>query len=132
MTSTIKLLQEDCEVLLQRALLNQELVAFGEDGQGLHGRADEAGRFRCEAVFVHLESDDADDPTVMTGVAQLFLEGYDSAHAGHICTDLNFMISLNWHMKSVGIDPCLTYSALSEQGETYVQMDIDVGKLLAG
>lgn len=130
MTSTVSLLQEDCVVLLERALLNRRVSAFGEDGLGQHGASDTPRFFRVEAVFVELEADHDDDPSLLAGSAQLFLEGYDAADVGHICTDANFMISVNAHLAAAGVEPCLAYSAVEDQGVHYVQLDIDVGKLL--
>ena len=120
------IVEADCTILLERALLGKTLCAFGEDGCGKYGRCECPGYFTVSTV----------DVTISTyghsGSVRLALTGYDSTVTGHIATDRNFEISLAQHLTNHDIEPrALTWGNEELQGRSYVTMLIDVNTLLA-
>jgi len=131
--STAVLIEEDVQILLDRALLSKSICAFGEDGLGKHGRHDRASWFKIKSVDITIECDEDDDyPEEIQGIASLKLEGYDSTVVGHIMTDHNFKICLDAFLKNTDIDPdSLTWpDDLEMQGDDFVTLNIDIGLLL--
>lgn len=130
MTATVKsILEDDCRILLERALYGKFLCAFGEDGFGMHGRCDIAQWYKVISVIVEA---DADDPNHPTGTLHLTLEGYQSNTHGHIATDKNFDIALATHLRSATIDPATLAwpDDVSHQGSDCVVLNIDIPLLL--
>ena len=132
MISTAILIEEDCTVLLERALLGKDICAFGEDGQGLYGTSERAHWYTIKDVEVEVLVDDDDDPSEISATAAITLTGYDSDVTGHVMTDKNFEIRLRSLLQAATIDPaCLTWQADdSDQGIWTVVMNLDVGLLL--
>lgn len=121
-------IQNDVDILLTRALLDEQMVAFGEDGLGEHGRCDQPQYYKVLEVssFITFDTDDN-----VSGIAYIILDGYDAATFGHICSDKNFEICLKNLLKKEEIDPnCVSYSSITEQGDDYVTVDLDVAALL--
>jgi hypothetical protein len=129
MSLFLKELQDDCEILLARALKGQTIACFGVDGFGQHGQSDSAQSYVVHDVAVMLaQNNDSDIPD---GVAMIFLNGYDSAQFGHLATDQNFKISLNTLLKAHEIRPdCWDWVAVQHQLQHTVVLDIKVDKLL--
>lgn len=126
--SIAQVIEADCSVLLLRALLGKEVVAFGEDGLGKYGTSDRAHRFTIDDVQVDIELDDQDEPF---GAAFIHLDGYHCDTVGDIVTDQNFLISLSKYLKAEHIDPaCLKYAEIEIQGSNFVTMYIDIPTLL--
>lgn len=120
-------IEADCSVLLIRALLGQQVAAFGEDGLGKYGRNDLAIFFKIEDLDLTVAMDEG-EPLGMVSVKP---EGYNAASFGHIVTDQNFLISMQNLLKAHFIDPtCISYSDIDLQGDDYVSFDLDVVKLL--
>jgi len=130
--STAVLIEEDCQILLDRALLSKSICAFGEDGFGKHGRHERAMWFKIRSIDITIECDDDENPNDVTGIASLKLEGYDSDAVGHIMTDHNFKICLDAFLKNGDIEPdTLTWpDDLEMQGDNFVTLNIDIGLLL--
>ena len=125
------LIEEDCIIALERALLGKTLCAFGEDGLGQHGRSDSPHYYDVVDVNVHIDADDDDSPTIVSGGLIVTLLGYDSNVTGHIMTDGNFDISLGDALEAAGLSrQCLAWAPLSAQGRSSVVFHIDVGELL--
>lgn len=123
-----KQIEADCSVLLIRALLGRNVAAFGEDGLGKYGTSSLAQFFTIEDIDLDVVIDQNDD---IVGAVSLKLAKYKSSQVGHICTDLNFMISVKKLLADHHIDPaCVQYSDLCLHGEDYVSLDIDVERLL--
>jgi hypothetical protein len=118
----------DCGVLLFRALLNKSVSAFGEDGLGKYGKSDHPRFFDIADLDIDIAIDESGIPE---GMLFINLADYDYQDVGHIATDRNFLICIREMLKAEHIDPeCLSYSALDEQGENFVSMDIDIALLL--
>lgn len=132
MTSArIILIEEDCTVLLERALLRQTLVAFGEDGCGKYGRKDTPSYFDVVDVRVNVYVDDENSPTVISGGISICLHGYNANDVGHIKSDKNFDISLNVALAAAGISKdTLIWAKIDEQVAGCVTFYLDIGKLL--
>ena len=130
-TSVRMLIEEDCILLLERALIRQTLCAFGEDGEGQHGRSDIPHYYDVVDLRVNIEADDDDSPTVVSGNVIICLRGYDADVTGHIMTDKNFDISLKKVLTAAGISAkSLVWASLSEQTRGAVVFQIDIGELL--
>jgi hypothetical protein len=122
-------IQEDCSILLNRALADKTLCFFGEDGGGQHGSSYFAHTRTVSDVGVFLK--DFSDGEQMNAVAMIFLEGYSSSTHGHASTDKNFRMSLDARLKFAGINPaCLNWGDIDEQGEECVTMKLDPDLLL--
>jgi len=120
--------EADCSVLLIRALLNQTVAAFGEDGLGKYGKNDLAIHYVIEDIDLVVSIDDDDEPL---GMVSLKPKGYDAATYGPIVTDQNFLISVRKLLSAHHIDPtCIEYSEIDVQGKDYVAFDLDIVKLL--
>jgi hypothetical protein len=120
------LVQEDCRSLLERALLEKTVCAFGEDGFGKYGSSAFGAWYTIIAieVAIYLHSE--------MGQVTFFLEGYDSRVTGHAMTDKNLEISLIQHLKAAGIDPdCFFWQHnTDQQGIDSVTMDLQLDLLL--
>ena len=132
MISTAMLIEEDCQILLDRALSRKTICAFGEDGFGKYGRQDCAMWFKIQEIDVTIKYDDDNTPSEISGILTIQLAGYNSNKVGHIMTDHNFVIALGAFLKNNDIEPkVLSWpDTLEEQGEHFVAMHIDVGLLL--
>lgn len=125
------LIEEDCTLLLERALLHKTLCAFGEDGFGQYGRSETPHYFQVRDLFITIEADDDDSPTTVWGQVMIKLDGYDADITGHIKTDKNFDISLNAALTAAGLSTkSLIWAAYSEQPKDGVTFHINVGELL--
>jgi hypothetical protein len=127
-----RLVEENCAILLSRALLQRPLYAFGEDGCGKHGRSSAVKIF--EVLSLDIEITLTDPMSVMNpiGFVSFLLGGYDSKTDGHIFTDNNLQISINNLLTEQCIDPtCLTWASEDLQGDNFFTMNIDVHKLLS-
>jgi len=125
------LIEEDCILLLERALIRQTLCAFGEDGFGQHGKWETPQYYDVVDVRVTVEADDDDSPTVVSGSAIIVLRGYDANVTGHIMTDKNFDISLNAKLVAAGLSPkSLIWASIQDQHTGAVVFHIDIGELL--
>jgi hypothetical protein len=123
-----QLIEADVSILLCRALLNQKVIGFGEDGMGKYGRNDYWKSFMIDDIDIDII---ADDVTAPTGTVRLRLAGYDSADCGDIATDGNLTIAIKNLLKDQHIDPeCLSWAPLVEQGENYIALNIDVPLLM--
>ena len=131
MPSTQILIEEDCTVLLERALLRKTLCAFGEDGFGQHGKKDTPSFFDVVDLRIDIHVDDTQMPRTVSGVVSICLRGYDHRDVGHIKTDKNFDISLAQALCDAGItkNP-LQWAEIDEQIDGCVTFYLDVGELL--
>lgn len=128
MSSVRVMLEEDCTIILERALLRKVLNAFGEDGFGKYGRKDTPSYF--PVVDIRVDIDDS-DLNVIKGKLSICLRGYDANDVGHIQTDQNFEISLNEYLKDAGINKAaLEWAPIDEQVDGCVTFDLDVKELL--
>lgn len=131
MLTIVKQIEADCTILLRRALVSHVVSAFGDDGCGKHGRSSTPVFYTVSNVEVELGADDEDSPTVLTGTAWIFLQGYDASKVGYILTDKNFEISIRQLLITESILPdALKWADISDQGECTVAMTVDVEKLL--
>lgn len=131
MLTIVKQIEADCAILLRRALVSHVVSAFGDDGCGKHGRSSTPVFYTISSVEVELEADDDDSPSVLTGKAWIFLQGYDADKVGYILTDKNFEISIRQLLIAESILPdALTWADIGDQGERTVAMSVDVEKLL--
>jgi len=130
-TSVRMLIEEDCILLLERALLRQTLCAFGEDGLGQYGKSDTPHYYTVVDLRVNIEADDDHQPTVICGTVSICLRGYDADVVGYIQTDKNFDISLNAALIAGGLSAkSLIWASVSEQAHGCVTFYIDVAELL--
>lgn len=131
MTPTRILIEEDCTILLERALLRKTLCAFGEDGFGQYGRKDTPSFFEVVDLRIDINVDDEKNPQTISGVVSICLRGYDHNDVGHIKSDKNFDISLDLALKAAGIlkNP-LHWAEVDEQIDGCVTFYLDVGELL--
>lgn len=121
------IIEADCATLLLRALLNQTVAAFGDDGLGKHGTCPIPQYYKIVDVDVTIGIIDSE----ALGCVRLLLDSYDSADYGHIFTDKNFLISVQKLLKDHHIDPdSVKYGNLSDQGWNFVTLELDVGLLL--
>lgn len=126
MTSARVLVEEDCTIVLERALIRKTLNAFGEDGCGQYGRKDTPSFFDVVDIRV-----DIDDANLLDGKVSICLRGYDSDDVGHIQTDRNFDISLNAALADAGISKdALSWAPIHEQAKGCVTFNLDVSELL--
>lgn len=124
-----KQIEADVSVLLYRALFEKEIHVFGDDGLGKYGRNERPKTFQIAdiSVDIDLNQDNGD----VSGIVYLSLDGYDEADCGAIMTDRNAEISIAKLLKDEIIDPsCLKWATLSDQGEDFIAMFIDVANLL--
>lgn len=123
-------IQNDCTILLVRALMGKDLSMFGVDGNGEHG-SDYMGHTH-NVLDIKVIIDDDSDINMPEGWAIVSLEGYDASVYGHAMTDKNIEISLNANLALEEIDAeCWSWANLEEQGQTYVCLRLDVNKLLS-
>lgn len=130
MSTLSYLIEADCAVLILRALLEKEVVAFGDDGLGKFGRSSIPKTFTITDIGIDVACDDqtGDDATC---IAKLYLDGYHKDQVGHVVTDQNLMISIRKHLIDNAIDPnCVKYAELSEQGDNFCAVCFDVPLLL--
>jgi len=128
-TSIEQVLEADCSVLLLRALFQQQVIAFGEDGLGKFGRNDRPKTFYVEDLDVEIVCDEYGDDA--QGFVMLKLQGYNSSDCGHVATDANMSISIRKLLVDQHIDPnCLTWAEECVQGNLYCTLEIDVSLLL--
>lgn len=120
-------IEEDCTVLLERALLHKTFCAFGEDGFGQYGRHDTPMFFDVVGLLIKIRVENS----IMKGQVSICLKGYDADIVGHIQTDQNFDISLNAALISEGISTnALTWAPIEEQLDGCVTFELDVSELL--
>jgi hypothetical protein len=123
-----KEIARDCKVLLDRALLGQEIACFGVDGFGKHGQTDQAQKYTVTKITIEVDMDVDDNPIALCWIE---LDGYDASKFGDICTDLNFGISMNVLLKAHEIRAdCWEWLEVDCQEETSVVLGLDVSKLL--
>lgn len=121
-------LKKDCKILLERALLFKDLIAFGADGCGLHGTSYRPQTYQVMKIDVEVDTNE-DGGTI--GMAWITLGGYNSDDNGHICTDLNFKFSVNLNLRQEFIDPaCWEYCEVHFQEPKAVVLKLDVFKLI--
>lgn len=126
------LVEEDCTLLLERALIRQTLCAFGEDGEGKYGKHNLPMYFDVVDIRVDIEADDDHRPTVISGTCTIVLRGYDANIVGHIITDKNFDISLAKALSAASLSPkSLVWAPITEQADGAVTFYIDVAELLS-
>jgi hypothetical protein len=88
---------EDAAILLKRALLGKQIVAFGEDGFGEYGRSEYPRTFTIADVALDFD-------TATYGVS-LILNIGEVSMLGRIETDQNALISIRELLKAEVIDP---------------------------
>ena len=122
-------MQNDCTILLERALKGKTLACFGVDGNGLHGHSYASQHFKVHGVSMMLDScNDSDYPS---GVAIIHLADYDAAAFGHVLTDRNFELSFNALLKNHDISTsCWSWGELRAQLQHCVILNIDAEKLI--
>lgn len=131
MITMLEAIRRDCVVLLERALLHNQLVMFGEDGCGQHGRAEFPVYSEVTAISVNLTADDNDDPSDIHGIVILHMPDYDAGRQGHAMTDQNLRISLNRCLDAAAIDrAAIDWADISLQGQQAVVLSIDVSLLM--
>lgn len=128
--SPLSAITDDVLTLLNRALFEKDVFAFGEDGFGQHGRRDIPLRTVVDDVQVMLSYDETADD--LSGRAYVVLRDYDSCIDGHICTDRNFLICIGDLLEKAHIErDVLSYAPVQSQEQSTVVMDIDVHRLIA-
>lgn len=128
MTTLSMVIEEDCTVLLERALLRQTVCAFGEDGCGMHGKSDTPAFF--DIVDIHV--DVVELHAAVQAKASICLRGYNHNDVGHIQTDKNFDISFDAILKASNIPRnAFTWAPIDEQLQGCVTFYLDVTKLLS-
>ena len=127
----IATIEDDCRILLERALLGKYICAFGEDGFGQYGRCDQAQWYKIKELILSVTPGNT-GRHVFT--LYIMLDSYSSAEHGHIMTDRNFDIALATFLKAASIDPkALTWPlSLGLQGQDCVALDINLKLLLDG
>ena len=131
MTTTLSLLHDDVEILMQRALTGAKLTMFGEDGNGKHGVSTFPVTATVRSISIYLSADNEDDCDNLTGAVELYLDGYDASITGHAITDANLRISLNMLLKAQSIDPAvLNWHEIGYQQTNSIMLKIDVPLLL--
>lgn len=123
-------LLNDCCILLDRVFMGAELVLFGEDGLGKHGRALQPIFCNVKSVFANnLTEDDG----ITTGHVRLSLTNYDSTVTGHAITDANLRISLNQLLQKHSISPAsVDWGPIQLQGTESILLTFDADKLVNG
>jgi hypothetical protein len=90
---------EDAQILLDRALKNKTVAAFGIDGNGEYGECDFAQYYKILSIIPEAVGEEGGPG----GKLQLFfffeLEGYDPDTFGLIYTDQNLKASINEHLQ---------------------------------
>jgi len=126
---TLRELQDDCVILLNRAWLGKTVSAFGADGHGDYGQSPFAKYFTIDDITLLISENKITGE--ITGTALLNLTGFDSSIDGHCATDKNLTISLNKLLADQHIDPtCWKYESYEFQGMDFVVVSIDVSRLL--
>ena len=129
MTQFLKELQDDCAILLNRALRGKTLACFGVDGGGKYGYSHNAQNYNVFDVLVELTDNEDDD--VPFAVALLMLDEYDANQFGHLVTDQNLKFSLNRLLKEQEIQPaCWDWADISLQTQHIVVLKLKVDKLI--
>lgn len=130
LSTVIQQYNEDCGILLKRALVGKTLSCFGADGNGQYGHHAFARHFTVLNVHTTVYSDV--DETLF-GKATIALLGYSSSDHGHVATDMNLKISVNEALKTEYIEPdCWSWSPLEEQGAFYFSIDFNPEILING
>jgi hypothetical protein len=126
-------LEDDCRILLERALVAKLLAMFGEDGNGDYGRNDRAVFTTIQSISMKfVEDPEGQQGSDIYGVLGLFLLGYDARLYGHATTDTNLRISLNVLLDAAGIDrEALYWAPITMQGQHTIVLFVDIGLLLA-
>jgi hypothetical protein len=129
MNQFLKEMQDDCQILLQRALNGKTLACFGIDGFGQYGQCDTAQMYSVHDVAVELyEVYDTDYPEA---IVIIMLNGYDAYQYGNLSTDRNFQISLNALLRAQEIDTqCWDWCDQSLQLEHSIVLKIDPKRLM--
>lgn len=126
-TLALRVIEDDCGIVLSRALSGKHVVAFGEDGCGKYGRSSMPRTFKITGVDVEISGTSASP----TGIVFVALDVYDSKTDGHVATDKNLEISLNFLLDSWAIEhDCLKFAPEDQQGDKFFTMIIDIPKLL--
>lgn len=123
----IQEVQDDCRVLLERALLNQPVCCFGADGNGQYGTSYYAKHFTISQVAAKVIQNVDEE---LDCIALLTLDGYDVKDNGHAFTDENLRISLNKLFDQHHISGW-KWGELHHQGADYVGILFSVPELLA-
>jgi hypothetical protein len=125
-------IKQDCEILLNRAVLGKTLSCFGIDGLGQYGKCDFAQHYKVIAIEVN--ADGVADGDEINATMILHLDGYTESQYGSLNTDQNFRISLNQHLAPLFIDKSHADSCwdwdMSVSLPGAVVLDLDVYKLL--
>jgi hypothetical protein len=129
MNQFLQEMQDDCQILLQRALKGKTLACFGIDGFGQYGQCDTAQHYQVHDVAVELY--DVYDSDYPEAVALIILDGYDSQQFGDLSTDRNFQISLNALLREHSIDTgCWDWSDQSLAMQHSVVLTLDPRRLM--
>jgi hypothetical protein len=122
-------IENDCKILLGRALKDKVLCAFGDDGCGQFGRSCTPAFFTVKDITINLAFDEL-YPAASTGTVSIRLEGYNANLTGHILTDKNFEISIRKLLTDESISPeALTWGELNDQLYDQVVMNMNVQEL---
>lgn len=126
---TSYLLEADAKIILNRALLNKEVNAFGLDGSGKYGTSYTAKHFEISNVSAVIDIySDINDPFVYV---PLTLTGYNSNDNGHIVTDNNLKISLNRLFSEHSIDEnCWDWADMNQQFSNGFTIRVNLASLL--
>lgn len=122
----IDIIKEDCSILLNRALLDQKIVTFGEDGCGIYGKNIIPQYYIINALEIEINEID----NKFYGEVFIYLADYNSNIFGHICSDKNFEISIRKLFLSNFINPnIIQYSSIEHQFNHGVSMKFDPKQL---
>lgn len=123
-------LEDDCNILLKRALLNKTVVAFGVDGMGQYGQSNIPENYIITDIELTIDRQHGSFNDIY-GRASLVLDGYSSDTHGHAATDTNLTITLNALFQQATIDKgCWWWSEEKFQGPSGISIELDICKLL--
>lgn len=115
-----KLLQDDCDILLSRALLRQTVAAFGDDGFGQFGIHSLAKFFTVSHVETKIKADELLD--IESAIVILTLDGYSGLNDGLMWTDQNLLFSVRKLLKAQHIDPkAISWPPVTDDDSTPLQ-----------
>jgi hypothetical protein len=123
-------IEQDCEVLLNRALSGKVLTIFGEDGNGSYGRSNFPVFAKVQDVVANVINDDLTQFPILVR-AQIFVSDYRATQYGLAITDENLRISLNSHFAQHEIKPnCWRWADATDQGVESISLIFDSELLL--
>lgn len=126
----IKTVKDDTECLIWRALRDQSIWAFGEDGFGKYAQHSMPSQFSIESIEVEIDDLDPKDILAIKCNLEIVLGGYDMHAHGCCATDKNVEIGLKQQFDKHDIDwSAFTWAPLDQQKRRAIVLQIDIEKL---